>query len=134
MRTSLLAATGFVALATATYYDSLTGYSLLGSHFGVPGFDATFDYVIVGGGTAGLAIATRLSQQGNQVAVVEAGGFYEMDNGNLTQIPGKAAYFIGKDPVLRNPNIDWGLETVPQVVYNESTLAINIADTNTGAQ
>lgn len=115
---SLLAAIGILTVATATYYDSITGYSLLGSHFGVPGFDATYDYVVVGGGTTGLALATRLAQQGNQVAVVEGGGFYETDNGNLTQIPGKAAYFIGKDPLLRNPFVDWGIETTPQVVSN----------------
>lgn len=28
--------------------------------FGAPGVNASFDYVIVGGGTAGLAIATQL--------------------------------------------------------------------------
>ena len=39
-------------------------------------FDATFDYVIVGGGTAGLTIANRLSEDPDvQVAVIEAGTF-----------------------------------------------------------
>jgi heterodisulfide reductase subunit A-like polyferredoxin len=38
--------------------------------------DATFDYVIVGGGTAGLTIANRLSEDPDvQVAVIEAGTF-----------------------------------------------------------
>lgn len=41
--------------------------------------DATFDYVIVGGGTAGLTMAARLSEDsGTTVAVIEAGSFYEV--------------------------------------------------------
>lgn len=40
------------------------------------------------GGTAGLTIATRLAQNGSfSVAVVEAGSFYELGNGNRSQIP-----------------------------------------------
>lgn len=58
------------------------------SFFGVPGTDATFDYVIVGGGTAGLTLATRLAEGNVTVAVVEAGGLYETDNGNLSVVPG----------------------------------------------
>lgn len=86
---------------------------LLGSTFGVPGVNATFDYIVVGGGTAGLTIATRLSQtQGLSVAVVEAGGFYEIDNGNITSIPGFAASSAG----VFQPLIDWGIQTVPQNV------------------
>lgn len=58
---------------------------LLGSTFGVRG-NATYDYVLVGGGTAGLTIATRLAEKGT-VVVVEAGSFYEISNGNYSQIP-----------------------------------------------
>lgn len=100
---------------TTAYYETLVGTSLLGSHFGVPGFNETFDYVVVGGGTAGLAIATQLAQDGHQAAVIEAGGFYEMDNGNLTSIPGDSAYFIGSNPALKNPFVDWEVHTTPQV-------------------
>lgn len=54
-----------------------------GDSFGVPGQNATYDYVVVGGGTGGLTIAARLAEEeGVSVAVVEAGGFYQMDNGN----------------------------------------------------
>ncbi|GMG13125.1 unnamed protein product [Aspergillus oryzae] len=62
---------------------------LLSSHFGMYGWPAqSFDYVIVGGGTAGLAMARRLSQDGTaSVAVIEAGGFYETDAGNATEVP-----------------------------------------------
>lgn len=51
---------------------------VLGNHFGISG-NATYDYVVVGGGTAGLAVAYRLAEDGlTSVAVVEAGGFYEV--------------------------------------------------------
>ena len=53
------------------------------NHFGIPGENATFDYVIIGGGTAGLTLATRLAKdKSTSVAVVEAGDFYEKDHGN----------------------------------------------------
>ncbi|KAI4086887.1 MAG: hypothetical protein LQ344_007188 [Seirophora lacunosa] len=69
------------------YADSLLSNNLLGSHFGVPGILATYDYVIVGGGTAGLTLARRLvANTSVTVAVIEAGGFYETDNGNFNQV------------------------------------------------
>ena len=47
-----------------------------------PAREKTYDYVIVGGGTGGLAIAARLAESTNtSVAVIEAGGFYQIDNG-----------------------------------------------------
>ncbi|EAW11661.1 GMC family oxidoreductase [Aspergillus clavatus NRRL 1] len=88
--------------------------SMLGSSFGVPG-NQTFDYVVIGGGTAGLAIASRLAEQGaGTVAVIEAGGFYELNNGNLSQIPANDAYYVGKDLDDWQPGVDWGFHTVPQ--------------------
>lgn len=97
----------------ASYSESITGYSTLGDHFGYPAFaNATYDYVVVGGGTAGLTVAARLAEAGvGTVAVIEAGGFYEMDNGNLSTIPGTAAYFVGTNPGERNPLIDWEYRT-----------------------
>ncbi|CAG8959042.1 hypothetical protein HYFRA_00012822 [Hymenoscyphus fraxineus] len=88
---------------------------LLGAHFGRLGVPATFDYVVVGGGTAGLALARRLAANSAQtVAVVEAGGFSEFDNTDGSQIPADAAFFIGTDPMFHNPLIDWGQETTTQ--------------------
>jgi ribulose 1,5-bisphosphate synthetase/thiazole synthase len=68
-----VAAAAETTLATALYSNS----------FGVPGINATYDYVVVGGGTAGLTIAARLAEDLDvSVAVIEAGGFYQQDNGN----------------------------------------------------
>lgn len=88
---------------------------LLSSAFGVPGLNASFDYVIVGGGTAGLTLAARLAENFT-VAVIEAGGFYETDNGNLSVIPGDAIQFVGADVNDFQPLIDWGFATTPQPV------------------
>jgi choline dehydrogenase len=91
-----------------------SGQKLSGSSFGTP-FDTTYDYVIVGGGTAGLVIANRLSASGqNIVAVVEAGSFYEIDNGNVSQIP--RYVWSGADVSFAdvNPLVDWEFRTEPE--------------------
>lgn len=79
--------------------------------------NASFDYVIVGGGTAGLTLANRLSEDSSvRVAVIEAGNFYETTSGNFSQIPGNDVYYNGKDPKDTNPLLDWGFTTTPQSV------------------
>lgn len=70
------------------------------SFYGVPGTSAAYDYVIVGGGTAGLALATRLAEGNATVAVVEAGGLYETDNGNLSVVPGYVSFNYYPSSVL----------------------------------
>ena len=98
------------------FQDSISAQGLLGSYFGIPG-SAKFDYVIVGGGTAGLTLANRLAANGSySVAVIEAGGFSEMDNGNASAIPGSAGSGLGWDPADINPLIDWEQYTTPQPV------------------
>ncbi|KAL8895519.1 MAG: hypothetical protein Q9192_003590 [Flavoplaca navasiana] len=90
--------------------------------YGQPNTNATFDYVIVGGGTAGLAIAARLTQNTSlSVAVVEAGGYYEETVGNISTIPAYAAFNVGTDPNDTNP-IDWSFVTEPQPVSKSSYL------------
>ena len=99
-----------------TYVSGDLG-NVLGTQFGIPGTNASYDYVIVGGGTAGLTLATRLaSDPCISVAVVEAGGFYETDNGNRSTVPGYSNFFTGSDPKNYQPLIDWGFTTVPQEV------------------
>jgi choline dehydrogenase len=101
----------------SSFFETLRAADLIGSHFGVPGFNASFDYVVVGGGTAGLALAYRLAENARYtVAVIEAGGFYELDNGNWSSIPGQVANYLGTNPAQDNPLIDWQQHTVPQPV------------------
>ena len=110
----------FHSAHSAPYSESITGQNLIGSHFGLKGFNASFDYVVVGAGTAGLTMATRLAESGRySIAVIEAGDFYEVDNGNLSSIPGDAAYYVGSDPQERNPLIDWEIYTEPQPVSRD---------------
>ena len=64
----------------------------------------------MGGGTAGLVVASRLaSDPRNSVAVIEAGSFYEISNGNVSQIPAFVSY-------NSSPLVDWGFVTSPQPV------------------
>ncbi|CAK4031797.1 Versicolorin B synthase [Lecanosticta acicola] len=89
---------------------------LTGSNFGIVGKNATYDYVIVGGGLAGSVVASRLTQYSNaSVALVEAGNFYELSNGNWSQIPYWSEQWVGAEEDDWQPNIDWGLFTEPQV-------------------
>lgn len=115
---SLLAVATSAVTAVYGYEETITGFNTLGDHFGYPAFaNATYDYVVVGGGTAGLTIAARLAEAGvGTVAVIEAGGFYEQDNSNLSTVPGTAAYFVGTDPLAKNPLIDWYYYTQPEPV------------------
>ncbi|EKG22127.1 Glucose-methanol-choline oxidoreductase [Macrophomina phaseolina MS6] len=78
-------------------------------------------YIIIGGGTAGLTIATRLSSTRNlSFAVVEAGSFYEISNGNLSEVPAYAPWFTGTDLHDWQPGIDWGFKTTPQAFSNRT--------------
>ena len=97
-------------------------YVPIGSSFGVPGANASFDYVVVGGGTAGLAVATRLAQDGRySVTVVEAGGFYEFENGNHSVVPG----YVYDGWAVASPLVDWGFTTTPQTgAANRSLLYV----------
>ena len=118
-----------IVSAYTNLFDNGLKEPLLGTTFGIPGANATFDYVVVGGGTAGLTIATRLAAELSvSVAVIEAGGFYEIDNGNLSVIPGSSIFFTGSEPSNFQPLVDWGFETTPQPV-GSLLVAISIGST-----
>ena len=64
------------------------------------------DYVIVGSGSAGAALAARLSEDGrHSVLVIEAGG---TDAGPFIQMPGALSY------PMNMPRYDWGYRTEPE--------------------
>ena len=89
---------------------------ITGTNFGIPGRNATYDYVIVGGGLAGSLVASRLTEHSNaSVALIEAGSFYELSNGNWSQIPYWSEQWVGAEPDEWQPLIDWGLYTEPQI-------------------
>lgn len=80
---------------------------------------STFDYVIVGGGTAGLALADRLSLNSSiQVAVIEAGVHYEIANPLLSSTPAGDVFWAGSSPSDSNPLVDWSIVTQPQAGAN----------------
>lgn len=72
---------------------------------------------IIGGGTAGLTVAARLAEdpKGFKVAVIEAGGFSEFENGNLTEVPGYNGWSTHIDRT-RPSLVEWDIETSPERV------------------
>ena len=95
---TMLVSTTILTLCTALVSADLDGETLLqqfyapgrllGNSFGNPGVNATYDYVVVGAGLAGSLIASRIADALPKmtVAVIEAGSFYEISNGNYSQM------------------------------------------------
>nr|BBE38580.1 FAD-dependent glucose dehydrogenase [Aspergillus bisporus]BBE38581.1 FAD-dependent glucose dehydrogenase [synthetic construct] len=78
-----------------------------------------YDYVIVGGGTSGLVIANRLSENENvSVLVIEAGDSV-LNNVNVTDVNGYGRAF--------GTAIDWQYESVPQIYGGNSTQVLRAA-------
>lgn len=66
----------------------------------------TFDYVVIGAGSAGCVVASRLSEDGSaQVALLEAG---PADSSALVQCP------AGIAGMAKLGHFNWALQTVPQ--------------------
>jgi len=63
------------------------------------------DYVIVGAGSAGCAIAYRLAEAGKQVLIIEYGG---TDIGPLIQMPAALSY------PMNMKQYDWGMKSEPE--------------------
>jgi choline dehydrogenase len=76
--------------------------------------ETIFDYVIVGGGTAGALLANRLSANGSRrVLLIEAG---RRDDYHWIHIPAGYLYCIG------NPRTDWLFNTEPDAGLNGRSL------------
>ena len=73
------------------------------------------DYVIVGAGSAGCALAFRLAEAGKDVLVIEAGG---SDIGPLIRMPGALSY------PMNMPRYDWGFRSEPEPGLGGRTLPV----------
>ncbi len=73
------------------------------------------DYVIVGAGSAGSAIAYRLAEAGKSVLVVEHGG---SDWGPFIQMPGALSF------PMSMARYDWGFRTEPEPHMNNRRMAV----------
>jgi len=75
-----------------------------------------FDYVVVGGGTAGCALAARLSEDaGCTVCLLEAGG-----SGSSARARIPAALVMAQ----RSAELNWRFQSVPQPQLNQRRMAI----------
>jgi choline dehydrogenase len=86
-----------------------------GKHFPDAPIALEADYVIVGSGSAGSALAYRLSEDGKHtVAVIEYGG---TDAGPLIQMPSALSI------PMNMKTYDWGFQTEPEPHLNNRSLA-----------
>ena len=73
-------------------------------------FDAEFDVIVAGGGSAGCVLATRLTENpAITLCLIEAGG---RDHNPWIHIP------LGFGKLVPNPNVNWGYETEPEPQLN----------------
>ena len=70
------------------------------------GYDAEYDVVVVGGGSAGCIVAARLTENPKiSLCLIEAGG---RDRNPWIHIP------MGFGKLVPNPKMNWGYETEPE--------------------
>lgn len=68
----------------------------------------SYDYVVIGGGTAGLCVAARLTENPEVTVAVLEGGSDRMDD-PMVSTPAMYAGLIGRE------KYDWCFNSVPQV-------------------
>ncbi|KAJ7493964.1 alcohol oxidase [Mycena latifolia] len=72
--------------------------------------ETAFDFVVVGGGTAGITVASRLAENPNiKVGVIEAGEY--RPNDTTIDVPNSQGY-------IGNPDYDWGFTSTLQEGLN----------------
>ncbi|KAJ7281447.1 alcohol oxidase [Mycena rebaudengoi] len=78
----------------------------------------TFDYVVVGGGTTGLTLATRLSEDSSVSVLVIEAGEANLDDPAILMPAAFGSHF-------GNPKYDWGFQTLPQQTCNGRSIMFN---------
>lgn len=73
------------------------------------------EYVVVGAGSAGCAVACRLAEAGKRVLIIEHGG---NDRGPFIQMPGALSY------PMNMARYDWGFRTEPEPHLGGRRLAV----------
>lgn len=108
MRQLLLHAAWLTLLAhtVSALLTSIDAKSIDGRHF---------DYVVLGGGTAGLVVAARLSEDPNVTVVVIEAGDFENHNPNVTNTTVNG---IAK----ADSSVNWNYYTAPQTYAGNQTI------------
>ena len=76
---------------------------------------STFDYIIIGAGTAGCVLAARLSENpAHRVCLIEAGGSEQHPYISIPAAVGAA---------IMSERFGWGLATTPQAALNHRVIA-----------
>jgi choline dehydrogenase len=76
--------------------------------------EGVFDYIVAGAGSAGCAVAARLSESGRyRVLLLEAGG---KDSGFWIHVP------IGYSRLFANPRVNWMFESEPEPELDGRTM------------
>ncbi|SMX22506.1 GMC family oxidoreductase [Boseongicola aestuarii] len=74
---------------------------------------AEYDYIVIGAGSAGCAVAGRLGEAGHSVLLLEAGG---KDRNPFIHIP------LGYSMLYANPSVNWCYESAPEPHLNNRRL------------
>ena len=75
--------------------------------------EGRYDYIVIGAGSAGCAVAGRLAEAGNTVLLIEAGG---KDRNPFIHIP------LGYSMLYANPRVNWCYESAPEPHLNNRRL------------
>ena len=85
--------------------------------------NAAFDFIVVGGGTAGLVVASRLTEDPKISVVVLEAGTNRLGDPRIT-VPG-----LGM-ATFEDPDFDWNFRSTPQVKISIDTPIGDVATIN----